>query len=452
MRIATSTLFNNGSYALQQHQTDQAKLQSQLSSGRKILTPADDPIASARALDISQSLSINKQYATNSTAADSFMRLSESTLNQVTAGIINIQQLAVSAGNPAFTLAEKKTKEAELQGRYQELLALANTTDGQGNYLFSGFKGDTEPFSETSFGNVKYVGDDGRRLVQISDGRQLPISEAGSDIFRNIKNGNGTFVTAYNPANFGSGIVSPGEVIDPAKWAAAPATRDFKIQFYWQPNTTKPEEPTISYDLVDAGGNSLITGNPVIGNTSGPRNFTSGGNIEFKRLATDPAGPAFDYGVKTSVKGTPISIDPLTKFPLGAAGPADQFSVKPSVNTDLFTTLGRLSSALNTYQTDGSGRGQAAFQNQLNTALSDLSNSLGSVVNAQAYLGARMNETDSVKDTTEDLKLQYATTLRDLQDLNWAEALCEFAQNQTILEATRNRFSQVHDLSLFKYI
>ena len=136
MRIATTTLFNMSSAALQQHQSDQAKLQSQLSSGRKILTPADDPIASARVLDISQAKSINEQYAINSATADSFMRLSESTLNQVTATIQNIQQLAVAAGNPALTASEKKMQDAELQGRYQELLGLANTTDGQGNYIY----------------------------------------------------------------------------------------------------------------------------------------------------------------------------------------------------------------------------------------------------------------------------------------------------------------------------
>lgn len=83
MRLATTTIFNIGAQSLQSHISDQAKLQAQLSSMRKILTPADDPIASARILDITQAKSINEQYATNSAAADSFMRLSESTLGQV---------------------------------------------------------------------------------------------------------------------------------------------------------------------------------------------------------------------------------------------------------------------------------------------------------------------------------------------------------------------------------
>jgi flagellar hook-associated protein 3 FlgL len=452
MRVATSTLFNIGTQSLQQHQSDQAKLQSQLSSGRKILTPADDPIASARILDLSQSSSINEQYAINSSTADSFMRVSESTLQQVTELLLNVQQLAVNAGNASETGSDKQAHAIELQGRYQELLALANTTDGQGNYLFSGFKGDTQPFTEAAFGNVTYNGDDGTRVVQISDGRQIPISESGSNVFQRIKNGNGTFVTAYNPANVGSGIVDPGQVIDPVKWNAAPAPRDFSVQFYWQPNTIKPDQPIISYDLIDSAGNSLITGGATAGNTTGPRTYSSGADIEFKRLPTDPAGPAWDYGIKTNVKGTPIPVDPTTKQPLGAPGAADKFSVKPSTDVDLFSTLGALSAALRNFQTDGTGAGQAAFQNQLNTALSNLANSQINVGTTQAYLGARMKETDSVADTTADLKLQYAKTLSGLQDLDYAKAISDFSQNQMVLDAARKTFSQVQDLSLFKYI
>ncbi|WP_410499212.1 flagellar hook-associated protein FlgL [Chitinibacter sp. S2-10] len=452
MRVATISIFNNGSASLQKHIADQARLQNQLSTGRKILTPADDPIASARILDIGQARSINEQYATNSGAAESFMRLSESTLQQVTSLIHNVQELAVSAGNPVLGPEEKKMKAADLLGRYQELLALANTTDGQGNYLFSGFQGETKPFGELSFGNVQYYGDDGQRVVQISDGRQIPISESGADVFQQIKNGNGSFVTAYNPSNVGTGIVSPGEVLEPKKWANAPAPRDFTVQFYWQPNASKPEEPIISYDLIDSSGVSLISGAATAGQTSGPRSYSSGSDIEFKRLPTDPAGPAWDYGVKTSVMGKPIPFDPLTQQPVGAPGAADSFSLKPSTNVDLFTTLGNLHTALSNYHVDAVGNGQAEFQNQLNTALSDLSGALINVTTTQAYLGSRMNETDSVKETTEDLKIQYSQTLGDLQNLDYAAAISDFAANQMVLDAARKSFAQVQELSLFRYI
>ncbi|WP_047394406.1 flagellar hook-associated protein FlgL [Chitinibacter sp. ZOR0017] len=438
MRIATTTLFNIGSGNLQRHIADQAKLQNQLSTGRKILTPADDPIASARILDITQAKSIQEQYSTNSTAADSFMRLSDSTLDQVMNLIQNVQELAVSAGNPALGPAEKKMKDAELQGRYQELLGLVNTTDGQGNYLFSGYKGDVRPFTETTFGQVVYNGDDGQRLVQISDGRQIPISESGADAFQRIKNGNGTFVTAYTATNTGTGIVSPGEVLNSTAWANAPAPRDFKVAFQVLPDPLDPNKTVTTYDLINNTTNtSLIDGAtiPRAAGTAFPRTYTEGGDIIFAKQTGETAA-AWDFGVKLSVKGAP------------AVG--DQFTVKPSSNVDLFATLGALSSALNN---PGSGStGGAAFQNQLNTALSDLSNALGNVLTVRSYLGARMKETESVNDTTEDLKLQHAKTLSGLQDLDYASAISEFAQNQMVLDAARKSFAQVQELSLFKYI
>lgn len=452
MRVATTTLFNVSRSGLQRHLSDQTRLQEQLSTGRKILSPADDPIASARALGITQTSSINSQYSTNGESADSSLRMTESTLAQVIGTIQNIQALAVNAGNPTLNSADKKALETELEGRYQELLGLANSTDGNGIYMFSGFQGDTKPFTESSFGNVSYSGDEGVRKVQISSGRQIPISENGRDVFQRIKNGNGTFVTAAGPTNAGSGIVSPGEVLEPSKWAAV-APQDFSVQFYWQPNAVDPSKPLVTYDLVDnATGNSLIDGAASAGKTTGPRNYVSGGDIEFKQLAGEVAVPAWDYGIKMSVTGTPLAVDAQTKIPTGVAGAADAFSVEASTNVDLFTALGQFSTALNSYKTDGTGKSQAQFQNALNTAMLSFSNSLDNVLTVQASIGARMKEAESVMDTNADLKLQYDKTLSGLQDLDYAAAISDFSMNQMLLEATRQSFASVQDLSLFKYI
>ena len=57
--------------------------------------------------------------------------------------------LAVSAGNPTLSNADKASVAAELESRYQELLGIANRTDGNGQFLFSGYQGATQPFAET---------------------------------------------------------------------------------------------------------------------------------------------------------------------------------------------------------------------------------------------------------------------------------------------------------------
>ena len=411
MRIATSTLFSISTVSLQKHSADQARLQEQIASGRKMLTPSDDPIAAGRVLDISQSASINKQYSVNSQTADSALSITEATLSQVVGVIQDMQTLAVQAGNPALTADEKKMLDSQLQGSYQELLGLANSTDGNGVYLFSGFQGGVKPFTENSMGDVAYNGDEGVRKIQISSGRQIPISENGNDVFRNIKNGNGTFVTAAAASNAGSGVISSGEVISATNWKSASNPRDFQITFSVSAAGT-------TYSVLDKNGASLGYDNLT---------YVSGGSISL---------PA--YGVQFSITGTPAD--------------GDTFTLNPSTNKDLFSTVGDFSSALNSYSTDSAGTGQTAFQNQLNGVLQGLDGALSQVLKVQASIGARMSETDSVQNTNEDLQLQYSKTLSGLQDLDYASAISEFSMNQMLLEATRSSFAKVQDLSLFKYI
>ena len=183
MRVSTNTLYDQGTRAMLQQQSSLLKLQQQLSSGKRIMTPSDDPIGAARAHELSQSLALNTQYADNRyRAADSLQQV-DSALGSVSNLIQTVRTTAVAAGNPAFSDSERKMMATELRGHFEELLGLANTKDEQGNYLFSGFKGNIQPFVEQSAGVVTYQGDSGQRLIQVSGSRQLEVSETGKDVF-----------------------------------------------------------------------------------------------------------------------------------------------------------------------------------------------------------------------------------------------------------------------------
>ena len=73
MRISTSTMYESGATRLSELQSSLMRTQQQISANRRILTPADDPVASARALEVTQSQSINKQFATNRGYAHQFI-------------------------------------------------------------------------------------------------------------------------------------------------------------------------------------------------------------------------------------------------------------------------------------------------------------------------------------------------------------------------------------------
>jgi len=183
MRISTQTLFDNGAARIGDVQTSLYKTQQQIASGRRILTPSDDPVAAARALGVTQSQSLNTQYGTNRGYAKDSLTAVEGTLASVTDLIQNVKDTAIAAGNGNLTDSERAAMATELQGRLDQLIGLANATDGQGNHMFSGFQTATPPFVQTATG-VQYQGDQGQRLIQVDSTRQMAVSSSGQAVFQ----------------------------------------------------------------------------------------------------------------------------------------------------------------------------------------------------------------------------------------------------------------------------
>ena len=183
MRISTLNLFETGAVRLGDLQSSLNRTQQQISSGRRILVPSDDPAGTARALDITQSQSLNTQYGVNRGYAKSGLSAVEGTLSSVTSLLLDVKTAAVAAGNGTLSDTERGFIATELRGRFAELLGLANSRDALGNYLFSGFQTATPAFVQTATG-AQYQGDQGQRLVQVDATRQIAISNTGQSVFQ----------------------------------------------------------------------------------------------------------------------------------------------------------------------------------------------------------------------------------------------------------------------------
>jgi flagellar hook-associated protein 3 FlgL len=182
MRISTSTIYDQGTSSINDQTAALFKVQQQLASGKRILTAADDPIGAALALDLRQSDAANTQYGENITYARNALNLEDTVLNNVTQVLQDARVVAVNAGNPTLSAANLASFAKDLRGRYDQLLALANSKDGQGNYLFAGYKTSTTPFTQTT-GAATYAGDQGQRKLQISDSRQIETGDTGQAVF-----------------------------------------------------------------------------------------------------------------------------------------------------------------------------------------------------------------------------------------------------------------------------
>lgn len=183
MRISTQTLFETGAARIGDLQSGLARTQQQIATGRRILVPSDDPAGTARALEVTQSQSLNTQYGLNRQHAKSALGAVEGTLSSVTALLQDAKTTAIAAGNGVLSDAERGFMAIELRGRFDELLGLANTRDALGNYLFSGFQTATPAFVQTATGAL-YQGDQGRRLVQVDAARQIAVSNTGQAVFQ----------------------------------------------------------------------------------------------------------------------------------------------------------------------------------------------------------------------------------------------------------------------------
>lgn len=403
MRISTSQMFQTGVDQLGTLQSNLARTQMQLSTNRRILTPSDDPVASARALEVTQSQSVNTQYATNRANARSSLSQVEVALQGTTLLLQDVQQLTVAAGNGALSQADRNAMATELSGRLDDLLGLANSSDGTGGYLFGGFKSTTVPFTQTAAG-AAYNGDQGARQLQVGSSRQVAISDSGSTVFENNRTGNGTFVTAAGAANTGTGVVSGGSVTDSSLLTG----HDYTVTF-GNGGTT--------YSIID-----LNTGLPPAG-APAPQPYVSGQQI------------AFD-GITFDVKGTP--------------GDGDTFTVEGSQKQSVFQTITDLINVLRTPASGGAS--SAALTNGLSKAQENLASALDNVLGVRASVGSRMKELDTLDSAGEDLNIQYAATLSNLQDLDMVAAISQFTQQQFALEAAQKSFKTMSGLSLFNFI
>ncbi|MBQ5963321.1 flagellar hook-associated protein FlgL [Massilia sp. ZL223] len=406
MRISTLNIFNTATNQLGTLQSGIARTQMQLATERRILTPADDPVASARALEVSQAQEMNAQFATNRMNARSSLSHVETTLQDAGNLLQDIQQLAVNAGNGTMVKTDREALATELEGRLEDLLGVANTTDGSGGYLFSGYMATTQPFTRTP-GGAQYQGDQGQRQLQVGASRKLPLSASGSAVFEAIPTGNGSFQTQAASTNTGAAIISSGSVTDRSQLNG----HDYALSF-------------------------TVTGTPAVTTYTVNDTSTSPATAVLSNQPYEPGKTISFGGMSFDIKGAPAN--------------GDSFTVKPSEKQSVFTTVTDLIAALRAPAEGSSGK--AALTNSLNTAMDNLKSAHDNVLTVQASVGAHLKELDYLDSAGDDLNIHYASTLSDLQDLDVVKAISDFQQQQTTLQAAQMSFKTMSGLSLFNYL
>lgn len=194
MRISTSWANQTTINAMLDQQAKLQQTQMQLSSGKKLLTPSDDPVAAGRIVDLKQNIAQNEQYQGVIDSARNRLSMEEGVLQNAGDALQRLNELGVQGLNDTNSASDRAAIADEMDQIGQQLLSLANTKNPNGEYMFAGFKSMTEPFSKDASnpGAYNYAGDSNLRSVQIDKSRQIVDSDTGSDVFGTPTGGSGT--------------------------------------------------------------------------------------------------------------------------------------------------------------------------------------------------------------------------------------------------------------------
>jgi flagellar hook-associated protein 3 FlgL len=198
MRIATVQVFQGGLNSMLDQQTRVYKTQLQLGTGKQFASPADNPTAAAQVLGLNETLAVTGQYKANITSAISRLELSDEALNTSVNVLQRARELAVRGLNGSLGADERRAVAQEVRQLGNEMMALANSQDGNGDYMYAGSRVQGAPFSDDGSGTFSYAGDQAQRNIQIGAGRQIEDGDSGFDVFMKVPSTAGGYEDVFS--------------------------------------------------------------------------------------------------------------------------------------------------------------------------------------------------------------------------------------------------------------
>lgn len=201
MRISTAQFYQTSTSNYQNNFAKAVESQQQASDQLRVRTAADDPVGAARLLQLEQQNNLITQYSGNIASARSSLGTSEATLNSITNVLSRVKELAISSGSGNMTDNDRKANEQELSQLEDQLFSLMNSRDENGKYIFSGSRGDTQPFERNADGTYSYKGDQSTTNLQVGDMLSVASNETGYDVFQKALNTSRSQTTMTAPTD-----------------------------------------------------------------------------------------------------------------------------------------------------------------------------------------------------------------------------------------------------------
>ncbi|MBK1683853.1 flagellar hook-associated protein FlgL [Rhodoferax fermentans] len=434
-RIGTANTYDSAVRNIAHRQSALANLQENLTSGKRVVRPSDDPTAAANA---ERAMTRISRIATDQRVLESqrnAIAQAESTLGEVTDVLQRFRELVVNAGDGVHSSAERRSIALELQGLRDQVFSLANTKDTNGLPLFGALASALAPFVGPQAGAPDYnfqglPGQSASNEVAIPftlDGDAAFMHDPTRDRVFNVDVSNsvdGLISADRTLTTSAIKVTNSATVKSTAAAAAAVAPPNnapypsYAIAFTAVDSTTVPGTTTATYS---------ITETPSVTPLGAPAPFA---NV----TVSFPTGSTFDItgipGMSLTVKGTPKVNDTVT------------VDSSPSVFSVLDDAIKNIREAPN-----NNGAAQAVSQ-----ALNNIDIGMERISAARGQAGDLLNRADRITANQENRSIQLEADRSRAEDLDMIKGISDFNNQQTGYQAALQTYAKVQQLSLFNFI
>jgi flagellar hook-associated protein 3 FlgL len=407
MRISTGQLYDRSIRAVLDNQDDLSDVQQQLSTGKKLLRPSDDPVGSAQVIRLTEEIDLIAQYNKNNNLLTNSVEQEETILGNVTDNIQRARQLMIQAGNGILDVDDRKAIAIEIGQIRDQIFDAMNSQSANGEYIFAGYQSATPAFSYTagaSGNKYAFEGDEGLNEIRISNTFSLAMNNSGQTVFEDV------YARLDSQITSSSGVASASTRI---------STQNEFDQFHSQnydPVVAANNEFQISISAAD----QVTITNVGTGAVVGTQPFISGEPFEFK--------------------GQEFTIE-------GVVGDTVNYALQKPEKKNIAETLNDFYNSLNDENISDQDYAQA-----ISDALIGVDNSLTSIADSISLLGGKLNVAQSVFASNLDLEISNKTARANIEEVDYAEAVSELSKQEAALQAAQATFAKVTGLSLFDYI
>ena len=401
MRISTSQMFNQNTSSILRHQADTQKSMEHISTGKRVHTAADDPIASKTIDNLNQQNNLIEQYLKNIDYAEGRLANAESSLGEAESLSRNIKDNMLKMNNGTRSQDDLDAIATDLQSDLDALMAIANSRDESGNYMFAGFNTETQPFSfdNGSPKQVAYAGDDNVKQSVVAEGVVLQTNIPGSSAFMDGANSLGDYSVNYKADQTGEFSVDAAKIDNLAANPAANYTIDF---------------------VNDGAG---------------------GVNAQIINTSVSPATTT------TQAYASPLTFDGIELEFDGEPAIGDSIDISQQSTVSIFDTVERAIVLAESGELQNPN-GQA----EMAQLLDNMNQGIDQISRARSVAGVNLKSLDTYNTQHENAKLVNTSAQAKLEDLDMAEAITELEKSQVALQATSSLFSQVNTTNLFDYL